>query len=124
MPRALHHVALGALGVEGLARFYAEVFGLAECARHHDSTGELRSIWLDLAGTVLMIERTDAAGPRVEGVGFGPFLLAFAVSKSERAELERELIRRGCPIEARSAFSSYARDPEGHRIAISHYPER
>ena len=124
MPRALHHVALGALGVEALARFYAEVFGLAERARHYDSAGELRSIWLDLTGTILMIERAEAAGPRVEGVGFGPFLLAFNVSKAERTELERELTRRGCSIEARSAFSSYARDPEGHRIALSHYPER
>ncbi len=123
MARVLHHVALGALGVEALARFYAEVFGLAEQARHHDGVGELRSIWLDLAGTILMIERTAAPGPRVDGVGFGPFLLAFGVSKAERTEIEHELTLRGCPIEARSAFSSYARDPEGHRIAISHYPE-
>jgi hypothetical protein len=56
-------------------------------------------------------------------VGSGPFLIAFRVSSTARAELERELVARGHVIEARTAFSSYSRDPDGNRFAFSHHPE-
>jgi len=119
----LHHLALGTAQVEELARFYREVFGLQETARQLDAQGALRSIWLDLAGTLLMIERSGGPRRRVEGVGSGLFLMAFRVTPPERARLERELEARGQPIESRTAFTSYARDPDGNRIAISHHPE-
>lgn len=119
----LHHLALGSRDVEALARFYGELLGLPEVARHLDEQGVLRSVWLDLGGSLLMIERTREAPRRVEGVGSGPFLLAFRVSPEARAELERELLARGHTIEARTAFSSYSRDPDGNRFALSHYPE-
>jgi glyoxylase I family protein len=126
-PRApvahLHHLALGSRDVEALARFYAGLFGLTEVARHLDGRGALRSIWLDLGGSLLMIERTQEAPRRVEGVGSGPFLIAFRVSPLARAQLERELLARGHAIESRTAFSSYSRDPDGNRFAISHHPE-
>jgi glyoxylase I family protein len=121
--RRLHHVALGALDVERVARFYREVVGLPEVARHDDADGALRSIWLSAGETVLMIERSSEARERVEGVGPGPFLLAFAVTPGERADLERALHAAGAAIESRSEHSSYLRDPEGNRVAISHYPE-
>jgi glyoxylase I family protein len=119
----LHHLALGTAEVEDLARFYRELLGLSEHARHLDTQGRLRSIWLDLGGAVLMIERTEKPPRRVDGVGSGPFLIAFRVSRAERARLELELESRGHLIEARTAFSSYSRDPDGNRIAISHHPE-
>ncbi|HKO91527.1 MAG TPA: VOC family protein [Polyangiaceae bacterium] len=119
----LHHLALGTAEVEGLARFYREVFGLEETARQLDAQGGLRSIWLDLGGVVLMIERSEGHRPRVEGVGSGLFLMAFRVTPPERARLELELEARGQPIEGRTAFTSYARDPDGNRLAISHHPE-
>lgn len=109
--------------MEGLARFYRELFGLSEAARHHGSDGALRSIWLDLGGTLLMIERSSSETRHVEGVGQGLFLMAFRVSPAERSMLERELESRGHVIESRTAYSSYSRDPDGNRIAISHYPE-
>ena len=118
----LHHLALGTRQVEGLARFYRELFGLAETARHLSSDGTLRSIWLDLGGALLMIERSTSETRHVEGVGQGLFLIAFRVSPAERSRLERELESRGCAIESRTAYSSYSRDPDGNRIAISHYP--
>ncbi len=117
----LHHVALGARDVERLARFYAEVFGLPELARHHDG-GELRSVWLDLDGTILMIERSRDEARRVQGIGAGPFLLAFGVRDGEREQWESRLAVAGAPIESRTAHTAYARDPEGNRIAISDYP--
>jgi glyoxylase I family protein len=119
----LHHLALGTSQVEGLARFYRELFGLSETARHLSSDGTLRSIWLDLGGALLMIERTSSETRHVEGVGQGLFLIAFRVSPAERTRLERELESRGHAIESRTTYSSYSRDPDGNRIAISHYPE-
>jgi catechol 2,3-dioxygenase-like lactoylglutathione lyase family enzyme len=119
----LHHVALGTPDVEALARFYRELLGLAEVQRHQDEQGALRSIWLDLGGALLMIERTVAEPRHVEGVGSGPFLLAFRVTPEARSQLERQLTERGHAIESRTAFSSYSRDPDGNRFALSHYPE-
>jgi glyoxylase I family protein len=120
---ALHHLALGTAQVEALASFYREVFNLVEISRQLDAEGGLRSIWLDLGGALLMIERSGDPQRRVDGVGSGLFLMAFRVAREERARLERELASRGSPVEARSAFTSYARDPDGNRIAISHHPE-
>lgn len=123
MHRSLHHVAIGSTDVERLAAFYREVIGLPELTRHRDPAGALRSIWLNLGGSILMIERTDEPPRRVEGIGSGPFLLAFAVSPAERLELEAALDASGQGIESRSAFTSYSRDIDGNRIAFSHYPE-
>jgi len=119
----LHHVALGARDVAAVARFYQDVLGLPESARHLTEDGELRSVWLDLSGALLMIERTLDPTRRVEGVGAGPFLLAFRVSPDARAAFEQRVVAAGATIESRSDFSSYFRDPEGNRVAVSHYPD-
>lgn len=119
----LHHLALGARDVRRVSAFYRDVLGLRELAEHRDDAGELRSVWLDLDGAWLMIERTAAPARRVDGVGAGPFLLAVRVAPDQREALERRLASAGAPIEARTEFSAYARDPEGNRVAISHYPE-
>jgi glyoxylase I family protein len=118
----LHHVALGARDVERVAAFYRDVIGLAEERRHLDDSGKLRSIWLRAEGTLLMIEATNAENERVEGVGAGPFLLAFAIHPDERAEIEARLVGAGAGIESRTPYTSYARDPEGNRVAVSHHP--
>ena len=120
---ALHHLALGTAQVEELASFYRELFNLEETSRQLDAQGGLRSIWLELGGALLMIERSLDAPRRVDAVGSGLFLMAFRVTREERARLERELAARGSPIEGRTAFTSYARDPDGNRLAISHHPE-
>ena len=119
----LHHIALGATDVERVASFYEQVLGLAEEKRHFDEDGALRSIWLDLGGARLMIERTEVSPVRVDGVGSGPFLVAVGGSDAERSTFERQIEARGGQIEARSEFSSYARDPEGNRVAVSTYPD-
>lgn len=119
----LHHLALGSSRVEPLAEFYRDLFDLPEVARHHDQDGALRSIWLDLGGAWLMIERSEQAAGAVNGVGSGLFLFSLRVSLAERARLERLLEQRGHAIESRTVFTSYARDPDGNRFAFSHYPE-
>jgi glyoxylase I family protein len=118
----LHHLALSARNVDRVAAFYRDAFNLAETARNHRPDGSLRSIWLDLGGPILMIEGIDDE-PRDgrEGTS-GLFLIALRVEPERRAELERVLEAMGAPVESRTSFTSYARDPEGNRVAISHYP--
>jgi catechol-2,3-dioxygenase len=117
----LHHIALGAKSVERVASFYREVFGLPELARHLLADGQIRSIWLDLNGTILMIEKTDRIRESVQGVDAGPFLIAFRTGASMRVGVERLLESSGHPIESRTDHTSYSRDPEGNRIAVSSY---
>lgn len=119
---SLHHLAIGTRNVERLAAFYRDTFDLTECARHYYSPGNLRSVWLALSGSLLMIEHTEEEPRSVQGVGFGPFLIAFAIRSEHRKTLELKLTSAGCPIESRSPYTSYARDLDGNRIAISHYP--
>jgi catechol 2,3-dioxygenase-like lactoylglutathione lyase family enzyme len=119
---ALHHLALGTRAVERLARFYREVLELPEVTRHLHADGTVRSVWLDLGGPVMMIEHTDQAPRAVIGVAAGPFLVAFSVRPEQREELERRLVAAGSGIESRSEWTSYARDPDGNRIALSAYP--
>lgn len=115
-------MAIGTPDVEALATFYSRLVGTAELRRHHDAHG-LRSIWLELSGTLLMIERSElsAGGSRVEGVGRGAFLLAFRAAPGERTALEARAGELGAAVESRSAFTTYLRDPDGNRIAFSEY---
>lgn len=112
----LHHIALGARDVDKVAAFYSRDLGLAEVKRHDYPDGALRSVWLDLGGATLMIEHTRSQRPRVDGVGAGPFLLALRVTEQERAALVAAIGE-----ESKTQFTSYFRDPEGNRVAVSHY---
>ncbi|HEX3774825.1 MAG TPA: VOC family protein [Polyangiaceae bacterium] len=118
----LHHLALGTRDVEQLARFYRDALELLELERHFYPDGTLRSIWLALADSVLMIEHSEESPRQVAGVGAGFFLLAFAVAPNERTRLEAKLEALGSAIESRSEWTSYSRDPDGNRIALSAYP--
>jgi catechol-2,3-dioxygenase len=119
---ALHHIALGAHDVEKLAAFYSTAFHLRELGRHHYPGGALRSVWLDIGGTVLMIEHTLRERERSHGIDAGLFLVALRVSHAERIELENHFSKQGCPRESSTEHTSYFRDPEGNRFAVSTYP--
>lgn len=118
----LHHIALGAARVEPMAEFYRLAFGLAEVARHHTETGSLRSIWLRLGSGVLMIEQTDVLRPKVQELASGAFLLAFSIRPEQRQQVEARLLQLGAPPEKHTEYTSYFRDPEGNRVAVSCYP--
>lgn len=124
MPSTLHHVALKARDPRRLAPFYRDVLGLPELARHVDESG-LRSVWLDLGGTVLMVERSDAPGETTPKLGDPPglHLLAFRIEPGERQAWVQRLEALGLPLQEETAHSVYFRDPEGHRFALSHYPD-
>jgi catechol 2,3-dioxygenase-like lactoylglutathione lyase family enzyme len=126
----VHHLALGARDVLCLAQFYEQALGLRRVKEHMDHTGQLRAIWLALeqsgpTRSVLMIERTNAP-PRAWSAPLqldsGWFLLAFSVSLAEREQREAQLLIAGATLEGRSESSTYARDPEGNRFALSCYP--
>ena len=119
---SLHHVAVGTRDVEALASFYLRLLQTSERKRQSDADG-LRSIWVDLSGVLLMIERSEmtAAKVHVEGVGLGPFLLAFRADSAGRAAFEARARELGAAVESRSQFTSYLRDPDGNRIAVSEY---
>lgn len=118
----LHHIALGATDVARVAAFYKDLFSLPEIERFDHEDGRLRSIWLDMDGVVLMVEQTAEGRRKVEGIGAGPFLLAFEVASSEYDAFRRALADRLIDIEDQTDFTTYFRDPEGNRVAISRYP--
>ncbi len=121
-PVRLHHLALGTANVARLVDFYRDQLGLREVARHDHDDGSLRSVWLSLGSALLMIEPTEEAPRQVVGSGAGPFLIALAVEDTARGPLEQRLLEAGFPIESRSEWTSYLRDPDGNRIGISTYP--
>lgn len=121
-PHCLHHLALGARNVERMAAFYEMAFGLREVSRKRDSGGSLHSIWLALEGAVLMIERTTQRREMVQGVDAGLFLIAFRIERSKRIDFESRLAAHACLVETRTDHTSYFRDPEGNRFAVSSYP--
>jgi catechol-2,3-dioxygenase len=116
----LHHLALAAEDVELVAAFYRDELGLPEVARHHETGGRLRSVWLDLGGAVLMVERGEAG--RREPTGHGLFLLALTLPAGGKDAAERALAAAGIPVEARTDHTLYFRDPEGNRVGLSAYP--
>jgi catechol 2,3-dioxygenase-like lactoylglutathione lyase family enzyme len=119
---ALHHLALGTPDVRKLAAFYRDVLELRELKRHEHADGSLRSVWLDLSGALLMIELSEAPPRWVDGIGAGPFLIALLASHEEQRRLEAKLVDAGSLIESRTDWTSYSRDPDGNRIALSAYP--
>ncbi len=122
----LHHLAIGATDVAGLARFYEAAFGLEHLREHRRDDGRLRSVWLRLAGGVLMVEEIETGSrPRLPETQpeAGWFLLSFAATDpSERDACCSRAIALGARESHRTAFTCYLLDPEGNRVAVSCYP--
>lgn len=112
---AVHHLALRTRDVAGLAAFYRDLFGL-RVAREQPGY----SVWLALAGGALMIERAADDEPAIPTGSME--LVAFAVTAEERARFRDALAAQGIAVEAETAHTTYARDPDGRRVAASTYP--
>lgn len=108
----VHHVAFRTDDLPALERFYAGVLNLPVLRRNEE-----RSLWLDAGGAILMLEKRDEGEPTVPAGS--KELVAFAVSKAVIERLEAERV----PIEARTAYTLYVRDPDGRRIGLSSYPD-
>jgi len=111
----IHHVAFRTRDLARLERFYVEVLGLPVSARHGD-----RSVWLAAGEGVLMLERALENEPPVTATS--KELIAFSIEPEERPDRESKLARAQVPIEARTTFTLYIRDPDGRRVGLSSYP--
>jgi catechol 2,3-dioxygenase-like lactoylglutathione lyase family enzyme len=111
----LHHLALRVADCERAAAFYAGVLGLRELRRVHDGAA-LRSIWLRAGEAVLMLEHAlRGQGP---DSGSGHLL---ALSVDSLGEWETRLGSAGVPIDDRTPYTLYVRDPDGHRVGLTVY---
>jgi catechol 2,3-dioxygenase-like lactoylglutathione lyase family enzyme len=110
----IHHIALRTRDLEGLVGFYTEALGLDVVKR---SGG---GVWLQAGDALVMLERADDDEPPIPS-GTRE-LVAFAVEARDLPPLEKRLAGHGVPIEARTAFTLYFRDPDGRRVGVSQYP--
>ncbi len=111
----IHHVAFRTRDLDRLERFYVGVLGLAVLRRT-----EHRSLWLDAAGTIVMLERSEPDEADIEPES--KELVCFALAPHERPVLQQRLETAGVPIEARTSYTLYFRDPDGRRVGLSSYP--
>ena len=67
-----------------------------------------------------MLERRDTAEPEVPSAT--KELVCFAIEPREGPELAARLRAAGAPVEDRTAYTLYFRDPDGRRIGLSSFP--
>ena len=118
MVSGVHHIALLTTQVEALAQFYEDVLGLLRERAHHFEDGSLRSVWLWAGQTRIMVERTQELGP---GQNTGWQVVAFAIEENQREAARDRLARAGYPVTHETDHTLYSNDPDGNRIALSHY---
>lgn len=129
-PLALHHLAVVVADLGRAERFYVGVLGLPVLARHEDTEGNPRSVWVSLgAGAAadqhqvfLAIERAAAPDPRRADEAPGLHCVALGIAADDRAAWREKLQAAGHPIERASPFTLYTRDPDGVLVALSHHP--
>ena len=133
---AVHHLAVVVRDLERAARFYGGVLRLPVRTRWTDARGAPRSIWFELGGgaflAVELLADGDADRPDAEVGGGDPpragpragfHCVALAIEAVERERWRERLREGGAPVERESAFTLYARDPEGNLVGLSHYPD-
>ena len=118
-----HHIALKVNDLSACNRFYTDVLDLSEITRHKDANGNERSVWLQCDDLILMLEIYE--GPSLtmcpsETPGW--HLLALNIDMAARKKWKSRLEKAGTMIDEESSYSLYFRDPEGNRLALSHYP--
>jgi catechol 2,3-dioxygenase-like lactoylglutathione lyase family enzyme len=110
----VHHLAFRTQDLAQLERFYTDVLGLTIARRD-----EGRSVWLKAGGTVLMLEQAEHGEPAVrEGTRE---LVAFGIDEADKERWRRTLTVNGVGVEGETGFTLYFRDPDGRRVALSHY---
>ncbi len=125
MQAGFHHLAIKTHRVEELSAFYRAALKLEEQKRWFEENGELRSVWLELSPCILMIEKSSSQGAQLSSEADPPglFLLALNISAQEKQSWRKHLESLSITIESETAYTLYFRDPEGNRLALSHYPQ-
>jgi glyoxylase I family protein len=127
-----HHLAVQVRDLPLCERFYRETLGLRVLRRWPatDGAGVDRSVWLTMedgeAASFIALERV-AAGPTAaedaaRATRPGLHLIALRIGRAARATWEQRLAAAGAPVESRTPFTLYVRDPEGNRVGLSHWP--
>src|SRR5262245_58146787 len=119
----IHHIAIKTPGVEVLYDFYAGILGLATIQAYFKSDGSIRSIWLQSdQPTILMLEHVENAIASSTPPAVGMHLMAMAIDPADRAAWVARLEGAVVEIDGESDYSVYFHDPDGNRLALSHYP--
>jgi glyoxylase I family protein len=124
-PTCTHHLAVKVADLAAAEAFYVSVLGLPVLRRWPavDGRGE-RSLWLDLGGgAFLALERAATPAPPKPEDAPGLHLIALGIACSERDAWLARLAAAGHPVYQQTDYTLYARDPEGNRIALSHWPD-
>jgi catechol 2,3-dioxygenase-like lactoylglutathione lyase family enzyme len=126
-PVGFSHVALRCRDLARCERFYRSVLGLDVLRRWPAEGGGDRSVWLELDGgrAFLALERADLREPadaREEASG-GWNVVALSIERTTRPDWEARLAAHGVEVARKSAWSLFFRDPEGNRLALTHWPE-
>ncbi|MEJ7733870.1 MAG: VOC family protein [Polyangiaceae bacterium] len=120
----VHHLAVVVSDLAQSERFYAGVLGLAVTRRWDDAAGAPRAVWLDLGrGAFLALEHATAGEPlRADGAP-GWHCVALGIERDAREAWRKRLAAAGHPVERETAFTLYARDPDGQLLGLSHWPD-
>lgn len=109
---SVHHLAFRTRDVSRLVAFYVDVLGLPIV---RETPGY--SVWLRAGDAVMMIEGGEPDEPEIPAGSRE--LIAFAVREEERLALRARLLARGIALDGETAFTTYFRDPDGRRVAVS-----
>ena len=111
----IHHVALRVADCARSAEFYTGLLGLPEL-RRFAADGGPRAVWVWAGDAVVMLERALKGAGEEKGSGH---VLVLAVD--DLAAWEARLQEAGVPVDDRTAYTLYVRDPDGHRVGLSAY---
>ncbi len=111
----LHHIALRTRDLAALAEFYTRVLALAVVGERPGY-----AVWLSIGDAVLMLETAAEGEPGVPAGGMD--LVALSVDDAGRETVRGRLRVAGVAVEAETDWTTYFRDPDGRRVAVSTYP--
>jgi len=124
-PTSVHHLAVKVVDLAAAEVFYVSVLGLPVLRRWPATDGQgQRSLWLDLGGgAFLALERATTPVPLPPEGAPGLHLVALSIARAERDAWIAHLAAAGHPVYQQTDCTLYLRDPEGNRVALSHWPE-
>jgi catechol 2,3-dioxygenase-like lactoylglutathione lyase family enzyme len=121
----VHHIALLVTDLIRAEAFYGGVLGLRVNRRWFMPDGtDPRSVWFELGPesflAVELIRDANGTPRQLESPGWN--LLALSIRRDERDRWRERVASAGFPVTEESAYTLYLRDPEGHRVGLSHWP--